>query len=219
MADAGGGDFTLHHETREGLMAVLADVMGHGTEAKFFAYAYAGYLRSLFRATSEQSTDINTAVFLQHLSDAVTDDDFLDGTLLTCQSFHLCHTGDAGIASAGHPPPLLLRADGTCSVLPAEGPIPGMAGHAGYREYRLTLKAGDKILFATDGFFDVFARHDGTHDAAGLLALLPTLATRSAAAAADELWRTFGEHLRQDARAPDDATLIIAAYGGRDEHQ
>ncbi|MDP2206676.1 MAG: SpoIIE family protein phosphatase [Alphaproteobacteria bacterium] len=214
MADAGGGDFTLHHETREGLMAVLADVMGHGTEAKFFAYAYAGYLRSLFRATSEKSTGINTAVFLQHLSDAVTDDDFLDGTLLTCQSFHLCPTGEAGIASAGHPPPLLLRADGTAAVLPAEGPIPGMAGHAGYREYRIRLCAGDKIFFATDGFFDVFGRQGGTYDADTLLRLLPPLAALDAAAAAEKLWHIFDKYLQQDTRAPDDATLIIAAYGG-----
>ncbi|MFN7114361.1 MAG: SpoIIE family protein phosphatase [Alphaproteobacteria bacterium] len=214
MADAGGGDFTLHYETREGLMAVLADVMGHGTEAKFFAYAYAGYLRSLFRATSERSTSINTAVFLQHLSDAVTDDDFLDGTLLTCQSFHLCNTGAVGIASAGHPPPLLLRGDGTAAILPAQGPIPGMAGHAGYREYRLQLGIGDKIIFATDGFFDVFERRGAAHDAAAILPLLRPLATLCAAAAAEKIWGIFEEYARQDARTPDDATLIIAAYGG-----
>lgn len=214
MADAGGGDFTLHYETREGLMAVLADVMGHGVEAKFFAYAYAGYLRSLFRATAEKSTDINTAVFLQHLSDAVTDDDFLDGTILTCQSFHLGHSGDVGIASAGHPPPLLLRAEGHAEILPATGPIPGMAGHAGYREYRSHLCPGDKILFATDGFFDVFARRSGTNDPAALPALLLPLASLSASETAEALWSHFEICRREDAQAPDDATLIIAAYGG-----
>ena len=35
-AEAGGGDFTLHHETSENLTIVLADVMGHGPQAKFF---------------------------------------------------------------------------------------------------------------------------------------------------------------------------------------
>src|SRR5690606_18776501 len=36
MAEAGGGDFTLFHQTSASFLGVLADVMGHGREAKFF---------------------------------------------------------------------------------------------------------------------------------------------------------------------------------------
>src|SRR5690606_33095558 len=96
MADVGGGDFTLHHQEDDHLLAVLADVMGHGATAKFFAYAYAGYLRSLFRMSAKQATDAGD--FLYCLSDAVADDDFLDGTLVTCQSFRLFQDGRADIA-------------------------------------------------------------------------------------------------------------------------
>lgn len=220
MADAGGGDFTLHHETPQGMMAVLADVMGHGTEAKFFAYAYAGYLRSLFRATWQNKPDAlpDTAHFLQNLSDAVMDDDFLDGTLLTCQSFHLGADGTLGIASAGHPPPLLLRRDGTTDIIAAAGPLAGMAGHAGYHAHQTQLQTGDKVIFATDGFFDVFARGDAAHSPTALMPLLPSLAARSADDTAAALWRVFEEMQRQDTQPADDATLIIATYGGQHEH-
>ena len=219
MADVGGGDFTLHHQTPDGLLAVIADVMGHGVQAKFFAYAYAGYLRSLFRATAQttaqENGDANTSVFLQRLSDAVTDDDFLDGTLLTCQSFHLGRGGDVRISSAGHPPPVLIQG-GRASPLPVMGALAGMAGHSGYDEYRRTLMRGDKILFATDGFFDVFTR-DADDDATtppALLALLDAHGGGTGEQLAHRLWQAFENNIGGYTRAVDDATLIIAAYEG-----
>ena len=211
MADAGGGDFTLYHETPDGMMAVLADVMGHGTEAKFFAYA--GYLRSLFRATWKRAAP-DTACFLQDLSHAVMDDDFLDGTMLTCQSLHLGTTGILDIASAGHPPPLLLRRDGRADFIPVEGPLAGMAGDIRYHAHQTQLNAGDKVIFATDGFFDVFARSDDAHRPVLLLPLLPALGTHSPPEAPQAPWNFFDEKQRQDSKPADDATLIIAAYGG-----
>lgn len=216
MAEVGGGDFTLHHQTPHGLLAVLADVMGHGLQAKFFAYAYAGYLRSLFRAAHNADDPAHTAAFLQQLSDAVIDDDFLDGTLLTCQSFHLGYNGEIRISSAGHPPPVLVQS-GAAFALPVMGALPGMAGHGRYEEYRRTLSRGDKIIFATDGFFDVFTNED-TGDVPtppALLALLQTHGNHSdCAQLGQQLWRAFENYIGEYSRAADDATLIIAAYEG-----
>lgn len=216
MAEVGGGDFTLHHETPDGLLAVLADVMGHGLQAKFFAYAYAGYLRSLFRSMAQDKEDIHTSDFLQCLSDAVINDDFLDGTLLTCQSFHLGREGDIRIAGAGHPPPIFIQS-GHAAPLPVMGALPGMAGHSGYEEYRRTLLRGDKILFATDGFLDVFNQDTPDSDPAtppALLALLKAHGHESGAELAKHLWQAFDNNIGAYNRAADDATLIIAAFEG-----
>lgn len=216
MAEVGGGDFTLHHQTPEGLLAVLADVMGHGLQAKFFAYAYAGYLRSLFRSMAQDKEDIHTSDFLQCLSDAVINDDFLDGTLLTCQSFHLGRGGDIRIAGAGHPPPILIQS-GHAAPLPVIGALPGMAGHSGYDEYRRTLLRGDKVLFATDGFLDVFNQDTPDSDPAAppaLLALLKAHGHKSGEQLAQHLWQAFDNNIGAYNRAADDATLIIAAFEG-----
>lgn len=218
MAKVGGGDFTLHHQTPDGLLAVLADVMGHGLEAKFFAYAYAGYLRSLFRAAHIAKDSAHTAVFLQQLSDAVIDDDFLDGTLLTCQSFHLGNNGEVRISSAGHPPPVLVQ-KGAAFALPVIGALPGMTGAGTYEEYRCRLTRGDKIIFATDGFFDIFATEEAedAHEITtppALLDLLQTHGSSESGALAQHLWRAFENHIGEYSRAADDATLIIAAYEG-----
>ena len=204
-AEAGGGDFTLHHETPTHMLCVLADVMGHGEQAKFFSYAYAGYLRGLFRLQAEAS---DPAQFLKALSKAIDGDAFLESVLLTCQSFQLFPKGAACIASAGHPSPLICRADGAETVAVA-GPLPVLASEAGYTMKSLQLDEGEKIIFATDGFLDAF---EGEHRAE-LLKLAGQDAESTPQILAQNLWAAY------TARKPrlknhDDATLIIAGYGG-----
>lgn len=217
MADTGGGDFTLHHETGDGMTVFLADVMGHGTEAKFFTYAYAGYLHSLFRMAMVSRAPLQPCDFLRRLSDAVADDEFLDGTMLTCQSFHLGAMGTISIASAGHPPPLLLPHAGRPHVLAAGGPLPGLHTDIGYTQQQLALGAGDKVIFATDGFFDAFAVDGEAYPPAALLQSLQSLGPMDAETCKDVLWQAFEARRDNATHTPDDATLIIAMYGGSDE--
>lgn len=53
-------------------------------------------------------------------------------------------------ASAGHPPPLLLRG-GEVRELPSTGPILGRLGRSDYGESRLDLALGDRVLVFSDG--------------------------------------------------------------------
>lgn len=203
MAEAGGGDFTFHQETPDCLMAVLADVMGHGTQAKFFAYAYAGYLRSMFRFMAGTQ---DPARFLQHLSKTVEHDAFLESIIITCQGFQLFDDGRAAIASAGHPPPVLLRNGGICDIDIA-GPLPGLAGDSPYRLAALSLSPGDRLLFATDGFFQAFDLR--VSQRIGL-----NKAVKDTQGDIDSLWREFEKKTQHAAQPDDDATLIVAEYGG-----
>lgn len=211
MAEAGGGDFTLYHQTSASFLGVLADVMGHGREAKFFAYAYAGYLRSLFRHTARAESA--PADFLAQLSSAVADDDFLDTTLLTCQSFRLYPDGRIHISTAGHPPPIIIRKGVADSKdIQITGPLPGVAPSEVYDHANLQLSPGDKILFGTDGFFGVFDPEGYRREALHLP--LSRLHDATADALADYIWQVFEDARRHHAHAADDATLVIAEFGG-----
>lgn len=211
MAEAGGGDFTLFQQTSLSFLGVLADVMGHGREAKFFAYAYAGYLRSLFRLTAHD--ECSPADFLSQLSSAVADDDFLDTTLLTCQSFRLFPGGHINIATAGHPPPVLIRQGGADSKdIHLTGSLPGVAPNEVYDHVNLKLSPGDKILFGTDGFFSVFDPEGYRREA--LHIPLSRMHDTAGNTLADHIWQIFEDARRSHAHAPDDATLVIAEFGG-----
>jgi len=67
-------------------------------------------------------------------------------------------SGDLVYASAGHPPPMLRRQDGSIERLPQSVGLPlGVAEDAEYHARKLTLTKGDALVCYTDGVVE--ARH------------------------------------------------------------
>lgn len=205
-ASAGGGDFTLHQEGPAHFLAVLADVMGHGEEAKFFSYAYAGYLRSLFR---QEAAAADPAAFLKALSASIEGDAFLESIILTCQSFQLFADGRAHISTAGHPAPLLASPRDGARAVEIAGPLPGLVSAPLYHMAALRLGAGDKLVFATDGFLQAFGAEGSQRRQ--LMRQLGNLSAAPGDELAEALWR---QAFAEGSTHKDDATLIVAEYGG-----
>jgi len=67
--------------------------------------------------------------------------------------------GELACASAGHPPPRLLRAGGTPEPLAVGGLALGIDGGQRYEEAHVRLEPGDAIVLYTDGLLE--ARRDG----------------------------------------------------------
>ena len=59
--------------------------------------------------------------------------------------------GAAHYSSAGHPPSLLVGADGSFARLDKSGPIIGQGSGLPFEEGRQPLKPGDRIVLTTDG--------------------------------------------------------------------
>lgn len=202
VADAGGGDFTIYKAHDDLFMATLADVMGHGLHAKFFAYAYAGYLRSLMQLGGASACP---AEFLTQVSAAVNADTFLDSTIMTCLSFSLGAQNTVTLASAGHPPP--WRVGAQASRIAVAGPLPGLLGESRYSQTCLALAPREKIVIATDGFWDCW---ENEHT---LATDLRTQADMHMNDYTDILWRTAYERAQARHMQKDDATLIIIEAG------
>jgi len=147
-ASSGGGDLLLSRPVDDGHLVMLADLMGHGEQAKFFAHAYAGYLYGLIRASGE----VGPAAVLANLSDLLADDPVLSRTLATVQVMHLSDDGTITIASAGHPAPIEVGVDGD-AMLSVGGMLPGLLPGIEYDE--LVLAPGRRrLVFYTDGLFE-----------------------------------------------------------------
>jgi CheY-like chemotaxis protein/anti-sigma regulatory factor (Ser/Thr protein kinase) len=193
--DAGGGDFLLYHFASTGINILLADVMGHGVEAKFFSYAYAGYLRGLFRMYGHA---YSPSEVLSAMSRTVVDDALLESTLVTCLGLHIGLDGWVKIASAGHPPPLLSKS-GTIQKIDVRGPLPGLMSQAKYEDTRIRMNPGDSLIIGTDGFFDAMPETP------------PETNTSTADALADRLWQLTEATPHP---SPDDRTLAVLRFGG-----
>lgn len=205
-SETGGGDFILHEETAGGLSVVISDVMGHGLSAKFFSYAYGGYIRSLMRLYRDIAMP---ALLLQKLSDLVTGDSFLENVILTCQAFHFFRDGRLSVASAGHPPPLLLR-EKDVSTIEAFGPLPGLIDGAHYIEKSIPLQKGDRVVFMSDGFLEGFGRQG---DAVQKI-IAAVQAHNDKATLSQYLFDECRTHQTLDVWQKDDVTLVIATYEG-----
>jgi anti-sigma regulatory factor (Ser/Thr protein kinase) len=125
---------------------VIGDVAGHGMAAATFM----GQLRSAIRAYA-LDTDGPGAVItkLAEFSDR------MDSRMATVVYATLnLATWEVRFARAGHPYPLLLRAEGSTEFLSdAGGPPLGVGGQT-YDEQAVTLLPGDTLVLYTDGLIE-----------------------------------------------------------------
>jgi len=196
-----GGDVYDFLELEGGRLAVvLGDVTGHGVEATADMAMAKFVFRSLAREHPEPGD------FLASANDVVVDE-IAPGKFITMTYVAIDPVrGEVACASAGHPPPRLVLADGAVSALAATGIVLGIDAGQVYEEVRAQLPVGASIVLYTDGVVE--ARRDGElYGAERLDALLSVDNTRSPA----ELARAVTEDARAFARGEisDDLAVVV----------
>ncbi|TDM51834.1 SpoIIE family protein phosphatase [Aliivibrio fischeri] len=148
-AGQGGGDFTLSRANNNNTLLLLADVMGHDESAKFFAYAYAGYVRGLM-----QHADLTQpSKLLSQLSNNAFKDQLLSQTMLTACCLSFIGDDTIKISSAGHPKPLHITPE-RINIIDTEGTLPGLLPKTHYQEATISIKKGERLALFTDGLFE-----------------------------------------------------------------
>ncbi|WP_165865759.1 PP2C family protein-serine/threonine phosphatase [Vallicoccus soli] len=147
-----GGDWYDAFPLPDGRLAlVVGDVVGHDVEAA----AVMGQMRSLLRGAAYHPHDRPSQV-LERLDTSSTGLG-LD-TLATCVYAELDVTGAAPelhLSNAGHPPPLLVRSDGSCAFLAARDTdvLLGL-GRGRRQDLGVPLGPGDRVLLYSDGLVE-----------------------------------------------------------------
>lgn len=141
-----GGDFYDVFETEDGRTAILiGDVSGKGVEAAAMAAA----TRSTARAFAYELDD--PAQALNHTNVVISQSPIYDRFATAFLVVLDPTTGRFTYSSAGHPPSMVLRADGSVDLLNT-GSFPiGMANETQYVLYESRLAAGDQLVLYTDG--------------------------------------------------------------------
>jgi PAS domain S-box-containing protein len=152
-ARVGGDWYDAFHQRDGSLVVVIGDVVGHDTAAA----AAMGQLRGLLRGIAHYSS-AGPAEVLRGLDEAIVQ--MHDETLATAAIARIECDGRGGRAlrwaNAGHPPPLLLAADGTVTVLGGDfGDLMlGVDPTSSRAESVVPLPPGATVLLHTDGLVE-----------------------------------------------------------------
>ena len=195
-----GGDFYDAVQTEGAFVVVMGDVQGHNTDAA----ALMGRVRTAVRAYISEGHSPSAVLARTN----VLMESFETGLFATCCLLSLDErTGEATVASAGHPAPLLF-APGPVRELDVDpGPPLGVDRDAVFTETRHRLDAASRLLLYTDGVVEWPRENSADGDEALHLAL-----TEGARAPADELAdRVLAPATRTK---NDDAALLLVDYAG-----
>jgi serine phosphatase RsbU (regulator of sigma subunit)/anti-sigma regulatory factor (Ser/Thr protein kinase) len=178
----------------------VGDVAGHGMSAA----TYMGQLRSAVRAYAleyERPSEVlrKLSVFAERERARMATVVYATISLAT---------SEIDLARAGHPYPLLLRADGEATFLTeASGPPVGIGGNS-YDEQRVRLDPGDTLILYTDGLIE----RRGSQLAVGEEALVE--AAREAPAEPELMCPAIIDRLTTSGEVQDDiAVLAIRSIG------
>ncbi|MFD3813700.1 PP2C family protein-serine/threonine phosphatase [Streptomyces rubiginosohelvolus] len=202
-----GGDFYDAVPRPDGSIALLiGDVCGRGAEAA----ALTGLARHTLRTLLEEGTDPGTA--LSRLNRALRQEGasrFLTAVVVTMTP-RADGTVRLTTCSAGHPRPLVLRADGSIGEVVSGGLLLGILDDVSYDSHEDSLAPGDTLVLFTDGLTES-READGTYFESVLPGRLAALRGSDAAHVAESLARqarTFR------ASGQDDIALLVARWNG-----
>ena len=199
------GDFFTVEETSNEVILALGDICGKGLAAGMWTTYLVG-LVGAHTANSQQPEAIVSGVNLDLCRLA---------SVAPLASLFLAKldpvTGILDYCSAGHPPALLLRADGQLEALSVGGPLLGVVPGATFERGSVQLRAGEVLLICSDGILESFNDEDQEFGRERLEAELRNARGGSADAI---LFSVLGAV--QDFAAPrpltDDMTLVVVNH-------
>lgn len=155
-----GGDFYDVWQTKDGWSVVLGDVSGKGVAAAVVT----GQARHTVRGAAH--LDPRPAAVLEALNSQLVASGA--GRFVTAVYGHAIMHPDGGwwldLGSAGHPAPLLLRADGSVEAVAVGGLLAGVMADTAYTPTRVHLAPRDTLLLYTDGVTEAGRDSVSGHD-------------------------------------------------------
>ncbi|MBK1787747.1 PP2C family protein-serine/threonine phosphatase [Prauserella cavernicola] len=202
-----GGDFYDVHGEPGDTSVVVGDVCGKGVEAAVLT----GKARQTIKTAAR--FDRSPASILAALNDVLYADHSDRFVTVACVRVRPGSGGAGAVATvavAGHPPPLVLRRDGTVEEPDVSGTLSGVLPDLSYRETEVWLAPGDAMLLYTDGVYEARGRDD-FFGQERLRELLPGYAGANPETLCEVVEQRVVEHL--DGAEHDDIALLALRIG------
>lgn len=149
----GGDIFNIQYTQKDAITLYMLDVCGHGVAAALIAVSVSQFLQSGRGLRDAGQHPCSPKAVLDRLEKDFPFERFDTYFTLTYMTIDIVR-GTLQYSSAGHPPPLLLRAGGDMEILNLHGPAIGLGGNTPFTEEEQKLDPGDMVVLYTDGILD-----------------------------------------------------------------
>lgn len=199
------------------------DVSGHGITSALMTARVSGYLSSDFpnqNVAMEKRFDKYFAMIppekvALHLNDRLAGDvGVVEYFTMAYASVDL-RTGRVRMVQAGHPHPLLIRADGATEFL-GQGGVPiGLVADVEYFGFEITLSKGDRLLLYSDGITEAVLKDGTMLEPEGLEDLVKTLQPSTEGSEfLDDLYWQLSSMMADPEKFDDDVSAALLEYQG-----
>ena len=202
-ANTVGGDFYDILPLEDGrLVVTVGDVAGKGSPAALLMALLLAMLRTLVDEKLEPA-ELITRLNVQVCRHA-------PGSRFITLFYAVYEplTGEMTYVSAGHTPPLLIRADGTCTRLTEGGIALGMFDHSTYKTGQLTIQPDEVLAIYSDGVTEAENAAGRPFDEEGLENALKANRTEPVTSMGSAIVRAVEQH-SADTRLADDLTILL----------
>jgi CheY-like chemotaxis protein len=204
-AEGVGGDYYDYLPMdRHQLGLVVGDVSGKGM--------YAGLLAAALQARLQAITASSTA----SAGEVITELNRLTAGTIESNRFATVFfaafdraTSALTYVNAGHPPALVVSANGTVTMLDATGGAVGWTPDARFEERTVTLAPGDVVALYTDGFSEAASPDGSDFGVEGVARAVRSNSSQGSAEIVSALCREV-QRFTAGAAASDDRTVLIA---------
>jgi len=152
-----GGDFIDYYRLDDNNLAiVLGDVMGKKWGAWYFAFAYAGYIRSAIRVVLQTATEYSPSEILQQVNKSVYEDAKVSEVFATLSIVVINKISNTlKYSGAGDLPIIYKNAEnGNVEKLQSNGLLLGFAAFGNYKDITVDLHNRDIFILITDGIIE-----------------------------------------------------------------
>jgi len=174
-----GGDFIDYFNIDdEHLAIVLGDVMGKKWGAWYFAFAYAGYIRSALRGVLKSSHKYSPSAILSEVNKSVYKDAKVSEVFSTISIVILNNKNLTASYTGAGDLPLLYKnsSENTVESIQSKGMLLGFSEDGEYKDTLIHLNKNDSLLLTTDGIIETRNENDEQFGSKRLVERIQSLA-------------------------------------------
>ena len=151
-----GGDFIDYYKLDDhNLAVILGDVMGKKWGAWYFAYAYAGYIRSALRGVLQSANEFSPSEILEKVNSTVYYDTKVSEVFATLSIIVINNKNNSlKYSGAGDIPIIYKPSVGEIQRIKSRGLLLGFSKRGEYQDTVIQLNKNDRVYLTTDGLID-----------------------------------------------------------------